>query len=117
MAEEGKGDAFRRTRLASERTELAWWRTGFTVIALALGIGRILPELNRTSTEWPYVLLGLAFAVYGVALIVYGSLRARALEEALRAGRFSHQSPGISAAMAAAGALLGIATAVLILLG
>ena len=26
-------DATRRTRLASERTELAWWRTGLTVLA------------------------------------------------------------------------------------
>lgn len=86
-------------------------------MALALGIGRILPELNKTSTEWPYVLLGLAFAVYGVALILYGTLRARALTAALNAGDFSSHSPGISAGMASAGALLGMATAILILVG
>jgi uncharacterized membrane protein YidH (DUF202 family) len=26
-------DASRRTRLANERTELAWWRTGLTALA------------------------------------------------------------------------------------
>lgn len=117
MAEPQHQDAYRRTRLASERTELAWWRTGFTVIALALGIGRILPELNEGSREWPYVVLGLAFAVYGVALIVYGSLRSRALADALEAGEFSDRSSGVSRVMAAAGALLGVATAILILVG
>lgn len=33
-------DAVRRTRLAAERTELAWWRTALTSIAIA-GYGSI----------------------------------------------------------------------------
>jgi putative membrane protein len=39
------GDASRRTRLANERTQLAWWRTGLTALAVGLAIGRVLPEL------------------------------------------------------------------------
>ena len=35
-------DASRRTRLASERTELAWWRTGLTALAFALGIAVVI---------------------------------------------------------------------------
>lgn len=87
------------------------------MIALALGIGRILPELNKGETGWPYVALGLAFAAYGVALIIYGSMRSRALAAAIREGRFSDRSPGVSTVMATAGALLGVATAALILVG
>src|SRR4249920_3427477 len=38
-------DATRRTHLANERTQLAWWRTGLTALAVALGVGRVVPEL------------------------------------------------------------------------
>ena len=48
-------DATRRTLLASERSELAWWRTGLTALAVALGVGRVVPELNRSAVRWPYV--------------------------------------------------------------
>ena len=33
-------DATRRTHLATERTELAWWRTGLTALAVAYGSAR-----------------------------------------------------------------------------
>jgi putative membrane protein len=38
-------DATRRTLLASERTELAWRRTGLTALAVALAVGRVVPGL------------------------------------------------------------------------
>ncbi len=44
-------DATRRTRLANERTELAWWRTGLTALAVALAIGRVVPELNGSAVR------------------------------------------------------------------
>jgi putative membrane protein len=59
----------RRTRLAAERTQLAWWRTGLTAIAVGIGIGRILPALDPGADELPFVLLGSGFAAYGIALI------------------------------------------------
>ena len=44
-------DATRRTYLASERTELAWWRTGLTALAVALGVGRVVPGLDENAVK------------------------------------------------------------------
>jgi inner membrane protein YidH len=40
-------DARRRTYLAGERTQLAWWRTSLTALGVALGVGGVVPELGR----------------------------------------------------------------------
>ena len=79
-------DAIRRTRLAAERTELAWWRTALTSIAVAVGVGRVVPELSGTATEWPYVVVGIGFALYSVVLLIYGSVRSREVERAVTQG-------------------------------
>jgi putative membrane protein len=71
--------ADRRTDLAVERTQLAWWRTGLTAVAVAIGVGRVVPELSESETTWPYVLAGILFALYGVALFLEGTARAREL--------------------------------------
>ena len=76
-------DASRRTRLAAERTQLAWWRTGLTAVAVAVGVGRIVPELDKAATRWPYTVLGACFALYAVGLFAYGSVRFRSIEGAL----------------------------------
>lgn len=65
-----------RTHLAGERTMLAWWRTGLAALAVALAVGRLLPELSREEATWPYVLLGLGFAIYATGLFTYGLVRA-----------------------------------------
>jgi putative membrane protein len=80
-------DAIRRTRLAAERTELAWWRTALTSIAVAVGVGRVVPELSDSATEWPYVVVGIGFAVYSIALFAYGSIRSRVVERAVDRGQ------------------------------
>jgi putative membrane protein len=50
MSEEpGQEDATRRTRLANERTYLAWWRTGLTAFAVSLGAGKLVPALTDES--------------------------------------------------------------------
>jgi putative membrane protein len=82
------GDA-RRTSLANERTQLAWWRTGLTALAVALAVGRLVPEIGTGHTQWPYTLAGVAFALYGVALIGYGSVRSRAVDEAAARDEFA----------------------------
>ena len=79
------GDASRRTRLANERTQLAWWRTGLTALAVGLAIGRVLPELAADLEQWPYVALGAGFALYGVLLIWYGGIRAGEVDRAIAA--------------------------------
>ena len=116
-AEEAGGSAERRTRLAGERTQLAWWRTGLTAIAVGVGLGRIIPELDPTATEWPYVVLGLGFALYGAAMIGYGVLRARSVEEAVNRGGFSRLAPSVSTALAIAGIALAVLTCVAIVFG
>jgi inner membrane protein YidH len=108
-------DATRRTRLASERTELAWWRTGLTALAVALAVGRVVPELSDSSARWPYVAVGVCFALYGVAILAYGSRRRQVVEHALSEGRFPHPSRYAHGALAIAGVVLGLLTVALIL--
>jgi putative membrane protein len=109
-------DATRRTRLANERTELAWWRTGLTALAVALGIGRVVPELNETAVRWPYVVAGVGFALWGILAIAYGSRRAAEVERVLATGRFPEPPGWTRSALAFGGMALGLLTAILILL-
>ncbi|MET0559005.1 MAG: DUF202 domain-containing protein [Solirubrobacterales bacterium] len=107
-------DATRRTRLASERTELAWWRTGLTAMAVAYAVGRVVPELEDRTTRWPYVVGGIAFAVYGVAVMLYGSIRNRTVQRQLASGRFPEQPRIAHGAIAFGGVALGLLTVVLV---
>lgn len=109
-------DASRRTRLANERTELAWWRTGLTALAVALGIGRVVPELNGSGVRWPYVVAGVGFALWGIAAIGYGSRRSAEVERVLAAGRFPEPPGRARVGLALGGMALGLLTAILILL-
>src|SRR5438132_36598 len=61
MAREGDepGEGLRRTWLASERTYLAWLRTGFAAFAVSLGVGKVVPALTG-GAQWPYAVLGVA---------------------------------------------------------
>ena len=75
-------DATRRTRLANERTYLAWWRTGLTALAVSFGAGKLLPELSG-GANWPFELVGAAFALIGVVFMVYGYVRHNEVDRAL----------------------------------
>jgi putative membrane protein len=108
-------DATRRTRLASERTYLAWWRTGRTALAVSFAAGRLLPELSKGSTTWPYEVIGVAFAVVGVGFIVQGYLRQKQIDEALDRGDYAPLEHRAALVFALAGAVLGVATLVLVL--
>src|SRR2546430_8015919 len=85
MAREGDkpGEGLRRTWLASERTYLAWLRTGFAAFAVSLGVGKVVPALTG-GAQWPYAVLGVAFALLGVGLVGYGALRPTLVRTALR---------------------------------
>jgi putative membrane protein len=108
-------DATRRTRLANERTYLAWWRSGLTAFAVSLGAGRLVPELSAGS-NWPFVLIGVGFAVVGVAFMAFGYLRHRQVELALERGGYASLPNRAALIFAAFGVLLGLATVVLLLL-
>jgi putative membrane protein len=100
----------RRTSLAGERTLLAWWRTGLTAIAVALAVGRLLPELAPHSTRWPYVALGVAFALYGIALFGLGTRRMGVLDRGAGEGSGRPGADLLLIAFMGAGVILGIGT-------
>ena len=108
-------DATRRTRLANERTYLAWWRTGLTALAVSFGAGRLIPELSQ-GPNWPYELIGVAFAVVGVGFMTYGYLRHKSVDDALSRGEYAKLDERAAILFAAAGAVLGAATILLVAL-
>jgi putative membrane protein len=108
------GDA-RRTSLANERTQLAWWRTGLTALAVALAVGRLVPEVGGQSTQWPYTVVGVGFALYGIALIGYGSVRSRAVDQAAARGEFASPPHAALAALGLVGMALGLLTGLLVI--
>jgi putative membrane protein len=109
------GDALRRTRLANERTYLAWWRTGMTAFAVSLGVGKLIPELSN-GPAWPYEVIGTAFGLVGIALMAYAYLRQREVEQAVDRGGYARFDPRASLAFAVVGVVLGVGTILVILI-
>ncbi len=114
MSEPGVEDATRRTRLANERTYLAWWRTGLTAFAVAVGVGRLTPALTHHA-RWPYEAIGAGYGVVGLGFVAAAFARTRAVERALRSGTFAPVSDRLSLLFTVAGLALGVATVVLVL--
>ena len=108
------GDATRRTRLATERTYLAWWRTGLTCLAVGFGAGRLVPDLSQ-GTKWPFEVIGVLFALVGVAFIAYGYVRQKQVEEALVRADYAPLNDRAALVFASLGVLLGLATLLLLL--
>lgn len=107
-------DATRRTHLASERTYLAWWRTGLTSLTVGIGAGRIAPALTHGSS-WPYTIAGAGFAVLGIVCIAYAAVRRKEVDEALARGDFVRPDDRVIALMTALGTLLGLLLLVIVL--
>ena len=110
------GDATRRTRLANERTYLAWWRTGLTAFAVSLGAGKLVPALTD-ETSWPYAVVGVGFALLGVAFIAYGFRRQRLVEEAVRRGEYVAPDERFLAVLTGTGMLLGFVLLAIVVVG
>jgi putative membrane protein len=106
-------DATRRTRLANERTYLAWWRTGLTSLAVSLGAGKLVPAL-APGTQWPYTLAGIGFAGIGIVFIGYAFVRHERVEQAISRGEFAPPEERLVAAMAGVGVLLGLLVLVIV---
>jgi putative membrane protein len=109
-------DVTRRTWLAAERTWLAWWRTGIAVAAVAIAIGRFLPGVTG-GTQWPYRVLGLGYAVLGIAILLIGAARQRSSSRALSRGDYAPLSPPVVMWMTAAAIVLAVATTLLVAIG
>lgn len=104
----------RRSRLAGERTQLAWWRTGLTSLAVALAVGKLVPDLGTVSNKWPYSALGVGFAVYGVLLFGYGTLMSREVDAVIEKGKRRVPRNWMIQTLTAIGMVLATATAALL---
>jgi putative membrane protein len=113
MSEPDVVDATRRTRLANERTYLAWLRSALTALAVAIGAGKIVPGVTDV-TSWPFEVLGAGFALLALLFVVGGVRRYLAVEKALDAGRFAPLARGEALMLAALSTVLGAATVVLV---
>jgi putative membrane protein len=80
----GDGSAPRRTWLAAERTYLAWVRTALGALGMAVAVGRLLPALAQVS-HVTFGLLGAAYGVFGVLLLLLAAYRSRGIRAALAA--------------------------------
>ena len=95
----GIGDGLRRAQLAAERTYLAWWRTALATVAVAIAIGRVLPEVLTTGTTWPYVVVGAGWGVLAVAIAAYAPIRQRTLRRAIDEGGYAHPHTAMLSAL------------------
>jgi putative membrane protein len=107
-------DVTRRTRLAAERTWLAWWRTGIAASAAALAVGGLVPQLVE-GTQWPYVALGVGYALAALAIFSLGAARTRAVERALSEGTYVSLAPTWIFVLSAAGIVLSVGTIAVVL--
>jgi putative membrane protein len=103
-----------RTRLAHERTYLAWWRTGLAGIAAGFAVGRVLPEVVG-GANWPYVALGAVLSAAGLATMLFAIVHYRELQAALREEREPRTGDGFVLALAAVGVGVGAASVLLVL--
>jgi putative membrane protein len=106
-----------RTRLANERTFLAWWRTGIAALAAGLASARLVPQLSDSPHHWPYVTLGAVLAALGTICLGYAQWRRVTVDRAVAAGRDASPARFVPTFLAAAGVLAGLGLIVLILAG
>ena len=109
-------DATRRTRLANERTYLAWWRTGLTAFAVSLGAGKLVPALTDADS-WPYLCLGVGFALLGLVFVGYGYMRLREVDAAIARGEYARPQDRVLVFLTAAGIVLGVALLAIVAIG
>ena len=100
-------DVARRTRLADERTYLAWLRTGLSCFAVSVGVGKVVPALTHDQ-RWPYESLGAGFAIIGLAVAAFGLHRHRAVELALSRGEDVRVSEKVITSIVGGVILLGL---------
>jgi putative membrane protein len=109
MSEPADDDVTRRTRLAAERTWLAWWRSGIAAATAAVAVGGVVPELvegGRTA----YVLLGAGYAALAVGVFAAGAMRRRQVDRGLERGEYERVSEGAVLLLTVAAIALALGT-------
>jgi putative membrane protein len=110
----GGESADRRTRLAAERTWLAWWRSGVAAATASVGVGGVVPELVD-SARTAYVILGAGYALLAAAVFVGAGLRQRRLTAAVEEGEYEGVPAGWVTALTVSGGGLALATLAIII--
>ena len=114
MSPPADDDVTRRTRLAAERTWLAWWRSGIAAATAAVAVGGVVPELvdgGRTA----YVILGAGYSLLAAAVFAGGALRRRQVDRALARGDYEQVTESAALALTVAGVALALGTLAVIL--
>ena len=102
-------DVTRRTRLAAERTWLAWWRSGIAAATAAVGVGGVVPQLvsgGRTA----YTVLGAGYAALAAAMFIGAAARRRDVERSLDSGGYAAVSENAVLALTIAATVLALGT-------
>lgn len=89
----GDPDSRARTHLANERTFLAWFRTGVTLIALGVAAGQLL--IGESGFGLSRV-LALGVVAAGIALLLIGRARYVASRVMIDAGTFRPASSSVN---------------------
>jgi putative membrane protein len=109
VSEPADDDVTRRTRLAAERTWLAWWRSGIAAATAAVAVGGVVPELvERGRTA--YVLLGAGYAALAAGVLVAGALRRRQVDRALARSEYEQVGEGAVLVLTAVAVVLALGT-------
>jgi uncharacterized membrane protein YidH (DUF202 family) len=107
-------DVTRRTRLAAERTWLAWWRSGIAAATAAVAVGGVVPELVDDGRT-PYVILGAGYSALAAGVFAAGALRRRQVDQALARGDYERVSERSVLALTMVGIVLALGTLAVIL--
>lgn len=111
----GDEDVTRRTRLAAERTWLAWWRSGIAASTAAVAVGGVVPELVSGSRA-PYVVLGCGYALLAAAIFAAAGLRQVRMARALERGEYSEVRESVVWGLSGVALVLALGTLAIILL-
>ena len=115
MSEAGDVDVTRRTRLAAERTWLAWWRSGLTASTAAVAVGGLVPQLIDGSRT-PYVVLGCGYALLAAAVFVVAGLRRATVSRALERGEYHEVGEGVVFGLSFVALVLALGTLAIIII-
>jgi hypothetical protein len=79
-----------------------------------LAVGRLLPALVESDSTAPFVALGVGYALLGLGLVVFGSVRERRVTRALAHGGFAPIPTTVVVGLTAYLAVLATATIFLV---
>ena len=115
MADTSDIDVTRRTRLAAERTWLAWWRSGIAASTAAVAVGGVVPQLIDGSRT-PYVVLGCGYALLAAAMFVAAGLRRVSVTRALERGEYQEVGEEVVWGLTVVALVLALGTLAIIII-